>query len=74
MFIKVKVQADAKKNRLEERSPDTFRLWVRAPAEEGRANRAVLELLAEHLGKPVGALRIIKGAHAPAKIIELRET
>ena len=74
MFIKVKVQANAKENRLEVRGTDSFRIWVREPAEAGRANRAGLALLAAHLKKPVGVLRIVKGAHAPAKIIEIRQT
>jgi len=73
VYFKIKVHADAKEDKLERLAADSYRIWVRSPAEAGRANRAALQMLAEDLGKPAGLLRIVKGAHAPAKIIELRE-
>ena len=48
-YIKVKVHAGEKKNKLVQKAPDTFELWVKAPAEQGRANEAVRALLAQHL-------------------------
>ena len=67
-YIKVKVHAGEKKNRLEQKSPDTYEIWVKAPAEQGRANEAVRAVLAEHLGLPENKLSLIKGATSPAKI------
>lgn len=66
MLYKVKVHADAKENRLERRGPDAFEVWVRAPAERGLANAAVLELLTAALGRRP---RIVKGAQSPSKIV-----
>ncbi|WP_428078336.1 DUF167 domain-containing protein [Candidatus Avelusimicrobium alvi] len=67
-YIKVKVHAGEKKNRLEQKSPDSYEIWVKAPAEQGRANEAVRAVLAEHLGLPENKLSLIKGAASPAKI------
>ena len=67
-YIKVKVHAGEKKNKLVQKAPDTFELWVKAPAEQGRANEAVRTLLAEHLNLPGNKLSLIKGAPSPAKI------
>lgn len=67
-YIKVKVHAGEKKNRLEQKSPDSYEIWVKAPAEQGRANEAVRAVLAAHLGLPENKLSLIKGAASPAKI------
>lgn len=67
-YIKVKVHAGEKKNKLIQKAPDTFELWVKAPAEQGRANEAVRTLLAEYLNLPENKLSLIKGATSPAKI------
>ena len=67
-YIKVKVHAGEKKNKLVEKSADTFEIWVKAPAEQGRANEAVRSLLAMHLGLAENKLSLIKGATSPAKI------
>ena len=47
-YLKVKVHAGEKKNKLVQKAPDTFEIWVKAPAEQGRANEAVRALLAGH--------------------------
>lgn len=67
-YIKVKVHADEKKNKIVQKSADSFEIWVKAPAEQGRANEAVRTILAEYLGLPENKLSLIKGATSPAKI------
>ena len=67
-FIKVKVHAGQKQNRLVQKAPDTFEIWVKAPAEQGRANEAVKAVLAQHLGVAENKLSLIKGATSPAKL------
>ncbi len=68
LFIKVKVHAGQKHNRLEQKAPDSYEIWVKAPAEQGRANEAVKAVLAEKLGVAENKLSLIKGATSPAKI------
>ena len=67
-YIKVKVHAGEKKNRVEQKTPDSFEIWVKAPAQEGRANEAVKVLLAQCLAIEPKELSLIKGATSPAKI------
>lgn len=67
-YVKVKVHAGEKKNRLEQKGPDSYEIWVKAPAEQGRANEAVRTLLAQHLGVAENKLSLIKGSTSPAKI------
>lgn len=72
VYLKLKAHAGAKDDRLIRKGPDRFEVWVREPAEDGRANRAVLALLSKHMGVPAGRLWIIKGAHASSKIVAVK--
>ena len=67
-YFKVKVHAGEKKNKLVQKAPDTFEIWVKAPAEQGRANEAVRTLLAQYLGVAENKLSLVKGATSPSKI------
>lgn len=71
MLYKVKAHPDAREDRLDRRGPDSFEVWVRAGAERGLANAAVLRLLAAALGVAPKRLRIMKGATSPSKIVQL---
>jgi uncharacterized protein YggU (UPF0235/DUF167 family) len=46
-------------------------LYVRAPAVEGKANRAAIELLAGHYGVPKRAVRLTAGATSRFKRFEI---
>ena len=72
-YLKVKVHADEKKNKIVQKAEDSFEIWVKAPAEQGRANEAVRTILAEHIGVPENKLSLIKGATSPAKIFLKRQ-
>lgn len=72
-YLKVKVHADERKEKLVQKSADTFEIWVKAPAEQGRANAAVRAVLAAHLGVAENKLSLMKGATSPAKIFLLRK-
>ena len=72
-YIKVKVHAGEKHNKIVEKSADTFEIWVKAPAEQGRANEAVRMVLAEYMGVAENKLSLIKGATSPAKIFLKRD-
>lgn len=70
-LFRVKVHPGSREDRLEEKSPSAWEAWVRAEAEQGQANAAVLKLLAHKLGLEAKRLRIIKGAKTPSKIIAI---
>ncbi|MFF0491216.1 DUF167 domain-containing protein [Nocardia sp. NPDC004068] len=49
----------------------TLLLYVRAPAVEGKANRAAVELLAEHFGVAKSRVRLTAGATSRYKRFEI---
>ena len=50
---------------------ERLKVRVSAPPEGGKANRAVLRLLADRLGLSVRALSIVRGAKRPLKTVEV---
>ena len=69
MFYKLKVHPDSKRERISAKGPDSFEIWVKAPAERGLANAAALRLLAGELRMEPKRLMLVKGATSPAKIV-----
>jgi uncharacterized protein YggU (UPF0235/DUF167 family) len=70
-LVRVKVHPDSRENRLEDKGPASYEAWVKAEAEQGKANAAVLSLLAARLGVDAKRLRIIKGTTSPSKIVAI---
>lgn len=50
---------------------DALKVRVRAPAEGGRANEAVVRVVANALGLPVDSVRIRAGGASPRKTLEI---
>jgi len=50
---------------------DVLRARVTAPPAEGRANEALLRLLAEALGVPKSTLRIVHGQRSREKLVSV---
>jgi len=50
---------------------DTLKVKVRAPAEKGRANKAVIALLARTLDLPAQHIVIVSGDTSPLKNMEI---
>lgn len=71
MYIKVRVTPDAKRETLKQDSPDHFTLSVKEPAEQNRANKRVIALVAQHFNVPTGKVRIISGHHSGGKILSV---
>lgn len=73
MYFKVKVYANAKKNEAIKKSDDSYIIYTKEKAEQGKANEAVKEMLSTLLHVPQGKLLMIKGSKQPNKIFELRK-
>ena len=77
MQIQIKVFPQAKKSKVvEDRSlfADTgYKVYVTAPAVDGKANKAVIEALAEHFGVKKGRIEIIKGLKSRLKTIKIND-
>jgi len=73
--ITVRVTPKASSNRIKiEELPDgstRYKVYVTVAAEDGKANEAVLRLLAKALGLPKSTLVIIRGKSNQNKIIRI---
>jgi len=69
MYLKLKVIPDSKTQRIEKMSDDSWRIWVKVPAENNAANTRVLELIRE--AYPNQSVRIVSGHHSPSKIVSI---
>ena len=65
----MRVQPKASRNQVDGYSGGTLRLRVAAPPEAGRANQAVLSLLAETLGVPKSQVRIVRRQASRNKLV-----
>lgn len=71
MKLRIKVVPGAARSEIAGWLGDTLKVRVNAPPERGRANTAVIELLAEALDLPSDAVTITAGASAARKIVEI---
>jgi uncharacterized protein (TIGR00251 family) len=69
--LKVKVVPGARRTEVVGRHGDGIKVRVAVPPEGGRANDAMIEVLAEKLGVKPGALRIVRGRTSPQKVVEV---
>ena len=67
----VKVHPRAKKNAITGEVGDALKIALTAPPVEGRANQAVIELLAEVLRVPRGSVSIAAGQSSRNKVIRV---
>ena len=69
MILQVKVFPNARKPRIIEKD-GLIRVYVNAPAVDGKANKAVVKAIAEHLQVRKSAISIIKGLKSRNKTID----
>ena len=50
---------------------DSLKVKVKAPPEKGRANEAVIALLAERLGIDASSIAMVSGRGSPAKVVDV---
>ena len=70
MKIRVKVVPNAKTEGVI-KEDNGFVVRVKEPAKEGRANNAVIRLLAEHFGASKGSIIILSGLKSRNKVVEI---
>jgi uncharacterized protein (TIGR00251 family) len=69
--IRVKVYARSSRSRVEAMDDGTFRVYVSAAPEKGKANAQVVKCLAKHLGVKSSSVEIISGATSRLKIVRI---
>jgi len=71
MTITIRVKPGAKTDLVEPRSDGTLLVQVKAPPVEGKANEAVVALLAKHFGVKKKAITLKRGASSRDKVFEV---
>ena len=71
MKIIVKVKPGAKENKIERVDESNYIVSVKEPPIDGRANAALIKLLANHFDVSPSLIEIISGYMARIKVIEI---
>ena len=71
-IIQIKVVANASKNELEELD-EFFKLRIKAPAVDNKANQELTKFLSEFFGVSKSKIEIIRGAKSSRKTVLIRE-
>ena len=70
-IIRVRAQPKASRNEVVEYRDDVLRVRVTAPPEDGKANAAVIVLLAESLGIARSRVKLTRGHASRDKLVEV---
>lgn len=74
-LIKLRVTPNARQERIVEEQDENgetiYKVYVTVVAEDGKANKAMIKLLAKYLGVAKSSLIIIKGETSRKKIVKI---
>ena len=71
MKIFVRVKANKKEDKVEQTDEKNYQVLVKAPAKEGKANEAVVKILAAHFKVPKSNIEIVSGLKSKMKVVEV---
>ena len=69
--LRLRVSPGARSNAVVGRHGEGWKVRITAAPEDGKANEAVLRLLAERVGLPQVNLKLVSGSSSRDKIVEL---
>ncbi|MGD1020266.1 MAG: DUF167 domain-containing protein [Verrucomicrobiia bacterium] len=69
--IPVRVTPRAKQNKVQPQADGSLKVYVTAPPEDGRANEAVIETIAQWLGVKRRDVEIVRGATSRNKVVRV---
>jgi len=69
--IWVSVKPQARRGEIKKIGDGEYVASVPAPAREGKANRALIKLLADYFSLPKSAVKIIRGETSRRKLVEI---
>ncbi len=71
MIIKVKVKPNSSEDKISRIDECNYEVSVREKAEKGKANLALIKILAKHFNTPTSKIKIKSGMTSHNKIIEI---
>jgi len=71
MRIYVKVVPKSSQNKIEKISDEEYKIWVTAPPVDGKANEAVIGLLADYFNISKRSVVIVGGKTSKTKIVDV---
>ncbi len=72
MKLHIKVIPSSSKDCIAGWLEDTLKVKVKAPAEKGKANKAIIKVLEKTLNLPKGSIYITSGITSSRKVIEIK--
>jgi uncharacterized protein (TIGR00251 family) len=72
MIFSIKAKANSKKNALLKENGQVI-VRIHAPAQEGKANKAIIEFLSATFGVPKSFIEIVGGATSPFKRVSIAD-
>jgi hypothetical protein len=69
--IYIKVTPNSSREKIEKMENGNYKIWTTAAPEKGRANKRILEALANYFGVAKNKLTIVAGKTSSRKIIEI---
>jgi len=71
MKVAVRVVPGAKIKQIQAALDGSLKVWLKVEAKEGKANKALIELLADYYGVSKSLVRIVSGLKIKNKIVEI---
>ncbi|GEM_PF-429265 len=70
MTLNIKVIPNSKENKIIEET-DRLKIYLKERAQDGKANKALIDLLAKHFSCKKSQIKIVKGEKSREKIVEI---
>ncbi len=71
MKINVRVTTRARENKITKDGADSLRVYTTIVPADGKANDAVIKMLASHFDVPKTSIKLVRGATCRDKVFEL---
>ena len=71
MKLYIQVKPNAKVNKIEKMDESHFKVQVKAPPKDGKANQAVVDVLSDFFDLPKSRFLIVRGENAKTKVVEI---
>ena len=73
MKFSVKIQPKSSKEAVEQLADGSYKIFVHSPPIDGKANAAVVEVLAKHFKVAKSNVKIVSGEKSRSKVVEIGE-